>query len=77
MEGLDNNPYHRYLQVLVAARKELGLEAVERDPIEGLDWEADYYNAYQEYIEDVIGGSQGSGGTILAPSPRKGRSGVG
>jgi len=79
MEGLDNNPYHRYLQVLVAARKELGLEAVERDPIEGLDWEADYYNAYQEYIEDVIGGSQGSGGSLVAPSPKrpKGRSGVG
>ena len=52
---------------------------IERDPIDGLDWEGDYYNAYQEYIEDLMGESQGSGGTPFAPSPkkRKGRSGVG
>ena len=78
LDGVENNPYHRYLMTLVAARKRYGIDAVKRDPIEGLDWEGDYYTQYFDKLDELKGPKES--GTPQAPSPkkpRKSRSGVG
>ena len=66
----DQNFYFQYLMTLVAARKRYGLEAVKRDPIPGLDWEGDFFNYYQETLDDLKGGTVGPGGYKLPPVPR-------
>jgi len=78
-EGIENNPYHQYLMTLVAARKRYGTDAVKRDPIQGLNWEGDYYTKWKEGIDRLKGVTPGPGGTQLPPIPKspRGRSGVG